>query len=113
MCIRDRVDAYLSKNMQMHHLAPAVMCACSGLRVLSRLAMETVLEEKRLAPSPLSEDELLVLKLAASDMPVNEIAAHVFGSRSKVYRAYSGIQRQLGVDGLTQAIVIAVRKGWI
>jgi DNA-binding NarL/FixJ family response regulator len=97
----------------MHHLAPAVLCAYSGLCVMSRSAMETVLEERVATPCPLSEDQLLVLKLAAEDLPANEIAANVLGSRSKVYRAFTAIQIELGVDGLTQAIVIAARNGWI
>ncbi len=90
-----RVEGYLSKNISTEHLAPAVLCACAGLRVLSKSAMEAVLEESKVVPCPLPEDKLLVLKLAATDLPVKDIAATVLGSRSKVYRAFTAIQNEL------------------
>lgn len=108
-----RVDGFLSKTIRTEHIAPAVLCACSGLQVMSKSAMEAALEERTTSPCPLAEDQLLLLKLAAQDLTVSEIAAHTLASRSKVYRAFSAIQHQLGAEGLTGAIVIAARKGWI
>lgn len=107
------VDGYLSKSIRTEHLAPALLCACSGLTVLSKSAFETTLEEKPATPCPLSQDELLALKLSAEDLSFREIGTNLYVSPAKVHRIFEDIKQELGVEGLKQAIVVAAKNSWI
>lgn len=63
--------------------------------------------------SPLSPRELQVLELVASDQTNKEIASSLDISNQTVKNHVSSILRKLAVNDRTQAVVYAVRQGWI
>jgi len=63
--------------------------------------------------SPLSTRELEVLELVASGCTNREIAARLDISNQTVKNHISSILRKLAVNDRTQAVVYALRRGWI
>lgn len=63
--------------------------------------------------SPLSPRELQVLELVAAGRTNKEIALHLDISNQTVKNHVSSILRKLAVNDRTQAVVYAMRRGWI
>ncbi|RMD81291.1 MAG: DNA-binding response regulator, partial [Chloroflexi bacterium] len=63
--------------------------------------------------SPLSARELEVLELVAAGRTNREIAAQLDISNQTVKNHISSILRKLAVNDRTQAVVYAMRRGWI
>lgn len=70
-------------------------------------------EETQSIYSPLSPRELEVLELVAAGQTNKEIAAQLDISNQTVKNHVSSILRKLAVNDRTQAVVYAMRRGWI
>ena len=64
-------------------------------------------------PTPLDERELEVLRLAASGLTNQQIGHQLGLSGNTVKAIVSGVMERLGVRYRTQAVVYALREGWI
>ena len=62
---------------------------------------------------PLSERELRILNLIAEGQSNREVAAQLGVSEQTVKNAVSSILRKLAVNDRTQAVIAALRAGWI
>ncbi len=81
--------------------------------VLSEFRTLTADEEGENIYSPLSPREIEVLELVAGGRTNKEIASRLEISNQTVKNHISSILRKLAVNDRTQAVVYAMRRGWI
>lgn len=82
-------------------------------QVLMAFRQMAVDEETQSVYSPLSPRELQVLDLVAAGRSNKEIALQLDISNQTVKNHVSSILRKLAVNDRTQAVVYAMRRGWI
>jgi len=109
--LRAGAAGYLLKNCIRRELLDAIRSVYSGRRTMSPdiahdLAMHALDE-------PLTERELTVLRLVAEGHPNKEIAAHLTLSTDTVKAHLKSVFAKLGVDDRTEAVTVAVRRGFI
>ncbi len=112
---------YLLKNVRGRELIDATRAVCAGESVLHPVIARKVIErfisagkpeEKRIA-EPLSERELEVLKQAARGISNKDIAEELSLSVRTVQAHLGNIFNKLGVGSRTEAVLYALKKGWI
>ena len=82
-------------------------------QVLMAFRQMAVDEDTQSIYSPLSPRELQVLELVAAGQTNKEIAVQLDISNQTVKNHVSSILRKLAVNDRTQAVVYAMRRGWI
>ncbi|MFC2021111.1 response regulator [Chloroflexota bacterium] len=112
---------YLLKSVRGHELIDAVRAVYAGESVLHPSVARKVLN--RFMPAPgklrqeplevLSEREMDVLKLAAKGLSNHDIANELFLSVRTVQAHLGHIFNKLEVSSRTEAVVRALREGWI
>lgn len=112
--LRAALDAgasgFIVKDTPAEKLADAVRRVHAGLRVVDpALAEESLFD----GANPLSEREQQVLRLAADGRSATAIAAEVFLSSGTVRNHLSAAIGKTGAVNRTQAVRIALDKGWI
>lgn len=85
----------------------------AAAQVLMAFRQMAVDEDAQGVYSPLSSRELQVLDLVAAGHTNKEIAAQLDISNQTVKNHVSSILRKLAVNDRTQAVVYAMRRGWI
>jgi DNA-binding NarL/FixJ family response regulator len=126
--IRAGVAAYLPRNVSWEKLVRALGQVRRGEYPINELVLSLpdvasqVLEAFRQMAadedtqsiySPLSPRELQVLELVAAGRTNKEIALQLDISNQTVKNHVSSILRKLAVNDRTQAVVYAMRRGWI
>jgi DNA-binding NarL/FixJ family response regulator len=126
--IRAGVAAYVPRNIAPDRLLSALRHVRQGeypinelvlslpdvaAQVLGAFRQMAVDEETQNIYSPLSPRELQVLELVADGRSNKEIAANLDISNQTVKNHVSSILRKLAVNDRTQAVVYAMRRGWI
>jgi DNA-binding NarL/FixJ family response regulator len=126
--IRAGVAAYLPRNIGWDDLLEVLNEVRRGVypindlvlslpevasQVLSAFRQMVVDEDAHSIYSPLSPRELEVLELVAAGHTNKEIALHLDISNQTVKNHVSSILRKLAVNDRTQAVVYAMRRGWI
>ena len=112
---------YLLKNVRGRELIDATRAVYAGESVLDPAITRKVIEsfitagkpaEKRMA-EPLSEREMEVLKLAGRGMINRDIAEELSLSVRTVQAHLGNIFNKLGVGSRTEAVLYALKKGWV
>ena len=112
---------YLLKNVRGRELIDAIRAVYAGESVLHPAITRKVLEsfipagkpaERRMA-EPLSEREMEVLKLAGRGMSNRDIAEELSLSVRTVQAHLGNIFNKLGVGSRTEAVLYAIKKGWV
>jgi DNA-binding NarL/FixJ family response regulator len=126
--IRAGVAAYLPRNISWEKLVRALNQVRRGeypinelvlslpdvaSQVLAAFRQMAADEDTQSIYSPLSPRELQVLELVAAGRTNKEIAAQLDISNQTVKNHVSSILRKLAVNDRTQAVVYAMRRGWI
>ncbi len=126
--IRAGVAAYLPRNVSWERLLRTLYQVERGdypinelvlslpdvaAQVIAAFRQLTVDEDAQSIYSPLSPRELQVLELVASGRTNKEIAANLDISNQTVKNHVSSILRKIAVNDRTQAVVYAMRRGWI
>ncbi|MGQ9927396.1 MAG: LuxR C-terminal-related transcriptional regulator [Chloroflexaceae bacterium] len=126
--IRAGVAAYLPRNVDWSALLATLHEVCRGgypindlvlslpdvaSQVLAAFRQMVVDEDVQSIYSPLSPRELEVLELVAAGRTNKEIAQQLDISNQTVKNHVSSILRKLAVNDRTQAVVYAMRRGWI
>lgn len=126
--IRAGVAAYLQRNVSWETLLQTLQEVRKGYypindlvlsspavaaQVLSAFRQLAVDEDTQSVYSPLSPRELEVLELVAAGRTNKEIASQLDISNQTVKNHVSSILRKLAVNDRTQAVVYAMRRGWI
>ncbi|MCU0490725.1 MAG: response regulator transcription factor [Chloroflexaceae bacterium] len=126
--IRAGVAAYLPRNIEWKDLLRTLHEVRKGdypindlvlglpevaSQVLAAFRQMVVDEDTQSIYSPLSPRELEVLELVAAGRTNKEIAVQLDISNQTVKNHVSSILRKLAVNDRTQAVVYAMRRGWI
>ena len=115
-------SGYLLKNVRGHQLVDAIRDVRAGEVVLDPHVARKVVqwfsslsrgERVEGLPEHFSERELEVLKLAARGMSNKEIAAKLSLSVRTVQSHLGNIFDKLGVSSRTEAVLRALKEGWI
>lgn len=114
---------YLLKDVQVDELVHAIEAVYAGesmlhpaiaRKVISRFGQpEHATKTVTIALDQLTEREIEVLKLAAKGMSNREIARELVISVRTVQTHLTNIFNKMGVGSRTEAVVHALRKGWI
>lgn len=113
---------YLLKNVRGSDLVDAIRSVHAGEAVLHPAIARKVLnrfgtsEQKpggRIQPVELSEREMEILKLASKGMSNRDIAGNLYLSRRTVQAHLGNIFRKMDVGSRTEAVLQALRKGWL
>jgi DNA-binding NarL/FixJ family response regulator len=102
--------AYLVKDLEEVELQDAVRRVAAGERLVDPRAGAAVFRA-RAATTPLSSQELRVLRLAAQGFTNREIGTRLFLSRHTVKEYLSNAMRKLDVDSRIAAVLEANRRG--
>lgn len=126
--IRAGVASYVQRNISWEHLLRDIRRVQRGdypindlvlslpsvaAQVMEAFRQMAVDEDTQSIYSPLSPRELQVLELIAAGRTNKEIAAQLDISNQTVKNHVSSILRKLAVNDRTQAVVYAMRRGWI
>lgn len=126
--IRAGVASYLPRNVSWDKLVRTLNQVRRGeypinelvlslpevaFQVLATFRQMAVDEDTQSIYSPLSPRELQVLELVAAGRTNKEIALDLDISNQTVKNHVSSILRKLAVNDRTQAVVYAMRRGWI
>ena len=126
--IRAGVAAYLPRNIEWESLLEVLQDVRRGdypinelvlslpevaSQVMEAFRLMVVDEDTQSIYSPLSPRELQVLELVAAGRTNKEIAGLLEISNQTVKNHVSSILRKLAVNDRTQAVVYAMRRGWI
>ena len=112
---------YLLKNVRGRELIDAIRAVYAGESVLHPAITRKVIEsflpagkpaERRIA-EPLSEREMEVIKLAGRGMSNKDIAEELSLSVRTVQSHLGNIFNKLGVGSRTEAVLYALKKGWV
>jgi len=95
------------------HAGEAVLHPTIAQKVFSRLGESSRSAEEPAQPAELSEREMEILKLAAKGMSNQDIAAQLYLSRRTVQAHLANIFRKIDVGSRTEAVLQALRKGWV
>jgi NarL family two-component system response regulator LiaR len=116
---------YLLKDVSTNDLIEAIRAVYAGEAVLHHVVTRKVVDyfarrtakrcddEQRGLQEHLTERELEVLRLAARGMTNREIASELSISARTVQVHLSNVFGKLGVGSRTEAVLYAVREGWL
>jgi DNA-binding NarL/FixJ family response regulator len=113
---------YLLKNVSGRDLTNAIRAVFAGeailhpsiaQKVFSHFGAATRQAEESTELTELSEREMEILKLAARGMSNQDIATHLYLSRRTIQSHLANIFRKMDVGSRTEAVLQALRKGWL
>jgi DNA-binding NarL/FixJ family response regulator len=111
---------YLLKGVKVHELIDAIRAVYAGESVLHPVIARRVVNrlvtpggKETPGAEPLSEREMEVLRLAATGVSNKDIAQQLFLSPRTVQVHLGNIFGKLGVASRTEAVLYALRKGWL
>jgi len=113
-------SGYMSKDRPLQELISAIRLVRGGDSILDLKATDTIVQclidserGSKTSFDELQSRELDVIKLTAKGMSNKDIANELFISERTVQTHLINIFRKLGVNSRTQAVLYALRKGWI
>jgi len=113
-------SGYMSKDRPLQELISAIRLVRGGDSILDLKATDTIVQclidserGSKTGFDELQSRELDVIKLTAKGMSNKDIADKLFISERTVQTHLINIFRKLGVNSRTQAVLHALRKGWI
>lgn len=113
-------SGYMSKDRPLRELISAIRLVRGGDSILDLKATDTIVHcltdrgrGSKTGFDELQSRELDVIKLTAKGMSSKDIADELFISERTVQTHLINIFRKLGVNTRTQAVLHALRKGWI
>ena len=104
------VEGYLLKDEPIDFLIQSIRRVMKGERVIST-DLSTVLFTREM--NPLSERETDVLRLTKDGLTTDEISTTLFLTKGTVRNYLSSAIQKLEAETRTEAVRIAVEKGWI
>jgi DNA-binding NarL/FixJ family response regulator len=104
---------YLSKTARGHELVAAIRAVAMGETVLSPRVAGPLLQKKLRSTPPLTPRELDVLRAAARGLGNKQIAAELSLSPRTVQTHLTSAFAKLGVSSRTEAVLQAIRHGWV
>jgi DNA-binding NarL/FixJ family response regulator len=112
---------FIVKDIERFDLKRSIRAVARGEAVIDPKAAVAVLAELRRMPqvrqepSPalLSSQQIVILRLVAQGLSSREIATQLYLSENTVKGYVQEILHRLGVKNRTEAVMVAVKQGWL
>ncbi|MBA2679805.1 MAG: response regulator transcription factor [Ktedonobacteraceae bacterium] len=124
-CIQAGARGFIIKDIERFELKRAIRAVARGEAAIDTKTAATVFAQLRRAPlqtsqgpalpSPesLTPQQLVILRLVAQGLPSREIATQLYLSENTVKGYVQEILHKLGVKNRTEAVMVAVKQGWL
>ncbi|HZU66579.1 MAG TPA: response regulator transcription factor [Ktedonobacteraceae bacterium] len=120
-CIQAGARGFIVKDIERFDLKRSIRAVARGEAAIDPKAAVAVLAQLRRTPpvksepSPelLSSQQLVILRLVAQGLSSREIATQLYLSENTVKGYVQEILHRLGVKNRTEAVMVAVKQGWL
>lgn len=120
-CIQAGARGFIVKDIERFDLKRAIRAVARGEATIDPKAAVAVLAQLRRVPQTMSEpspeslspQQLVILRLVAQGLSSREIAAQLYLSENTVKGYVQEILHRLGVKNRTEAVMVAVKHGWL
>ncbi|HEY3992262.1 MAG TPA: response regulator transcription factor [Ktedonobacteraceae bacterium] len=120
-CIRAGARGFLVKDVERFDLKRSIRAVARGEASIDSKAAAAVLAHLRrlpladldTPPEPLSTQQLVILRLVAQGLSSREIGAQLYLSENTVKGYVQEILHRLNVKNRTEAVMVAVKHGWL
>ncbi|SRR6266567_5022038 len=120
-CIQAGARGFIVKDIERLDLKRSIRAVARGEAAIDSKAAVAVLAQLRRAPQipsepvpePLSSQQVVILRLVAQGLSSREIAAQLYLSENTVKGYVQEILHRLGVKNRTEAVMVAVKQGWL
>ena len=120
-CIQAGARGFIVKDIERFDLKRSIRAVARGEAVIDSKAAVAVLAQLRRAPQvsqepspePLSTQQIVILRLIAQGLSSREIATRLYLSENTVKGYVQEILHRLGVKNRTEAVMVAVKQGWL
>ncbi len=120
-CIQAGARGFIVKDIERFDLKRSIRAVARGEAAIDPKAAVAVLAQLRRAPQvrqepspdPLSPQQIVILRLVAQGLSSREIAAQLYLSENTVKGYVQEILHRLGVKNRTEAVMVAVKQGWL
>src|SRR5690349_17262951 len=120
-CVQAGARGFIVKDIERFDLKRAIRAVARGEAAIDTKAAIAVLAQLRRAPKvnaepfseTLSSQQLVILRLVAQGLSSKEIATRLYLSENTVKGYVQEILHRLGVKNRTEAVMVAVKQGWL
>jgi len=120
-CIQAVARGFIIKDIERFDLKRSIRAVARGEAAIDSKAAVAVLAQLRRAshvsneptPEPLSSQQIVILRLVAQGLSSREIATQLYLSENTVKGYVQEILHRLGVKNRTEAVMVAVKQGWL
>ncbi len=120
-CIQAGARGFIVKDIERFDLKRSIRAVARGEAAIDPKAAVAVLAQLRRAPhikpesspDPLSPQQIVILRLVAQGLSSREIATQLYLSENTVKGYVQEILHRLGVKNRTEAVMVAVKQGWL
>lgn len=120
-CIKAGARGFIVKDIERFDLKRSIRAVARGEAAIDPKAAVAVLAQLRRAPQissepaqdPLSSQQIVILRLVAQGLSSREIATRLYLSENTVKGYVQEILHRLGVKNRTEAVMVAVKQGWL
>ncbi len=119
--IQAGTKGFILKDVERFDLKRAIRAVARGEAAIDTKTAATVLAQLRRVPlaknepltEPLSSQQIVILRLVAQGLSSREIATQLYLSENTVKGYVQEILHRLGVKNRTEAVMVAVKQGWL
>jgi two-component system response regulator DevR len=123
-CIQAGARGFIVKDIERFDLKRSIRAVARGEAAIDTKVAASVLAQIRHAPSPdtkrlassldpLSTQQIVMLRLIAQGLSSREIATQLYLSENTVKGYVQEILHKLNVKNRTEAVMVAVKQGWL
>jgi two-component system, NarL family, response regulator DevR len=120
-CIQAGAKGFILKDVERFDLKRAIRAVARGEAAIDTKTTAAVLAQLRRVPlakhepltEPLSSQQIVILRLVAQGLSSREIATQLYLSENTVKGYVQEILHRLGVKNRTEAVMVAVKQGWL
>ena len=120
-CIQAGARGFIVKDIERFDLKRSIRAVARGEAAIDSKAAVAVLAQLRRAshvsneptPEPLRSQQIVILRLVAQGLSSREIATQLYLSENTVKGYVQEILHRLGVKNRTEAVMVAVKQGWL
>ncbi len=120
-CVKAGARGFIVKDIERFDLKRSIRAVARGEAAIDSKAAVAVLAQLRRspisnsepAPEPLSSQQIVILRLVAQGLSSREIAMQLYLSENTVKGYVQEILHRLGVKNRTEAVMVAVKQGWL
>ncbi len=120
-CIQAGARGFIVKDIERFDLKRSIRAVARGEAAIDPKAAVTVLAQLRRSPQVLQEgtsiqlssQQIVILRMVAQGLSSREIATQLYLSENTVKGYVQEILHRLSVKNRTEAVMVAVKQGWL